>query len=378
MTYLNPNQAKVEEITAKSAPRKVANDGKVLDQFQREAKLLSHFDRIVEWKTKGTTYPILVGIDPTFKCNHRCPHCSGLMGQDLSTIPLAKLDPLLKELASLGVKAINLGSGGDPSCHPDLAGILDRVYEYGLDCGYYTNGELLKEKTIEATVRACSWVRFSLDADGPEIHQLIHKASPKAFDKVVKNMHRLQAARLRMNPEMVLGAGYLVRPDTTKGIYNAAKLVRDIGWDYIRFRPFFGYDNQPLCNQEEANEILSELERCKELETDTFKINCPQNRMDWVETGVPPITYARCNVHHFMTQIGGDLKVYLCCHTMGWERYCLGDLNTQTFEEIWNSEKRKQIYENIDYRDCATPCSLNAYNDLLGKFESRTVHPNFL
>ena len=83
-------------------------------------------------------------------------------------------------------------------------------------------------------------------------------------------------------------------------------------------------------------------------------------------------------MHHFATNIGGDLKVYLCCHTVGWEKYCLGDLNNSTFEELWNSEHRKKVYENIDYKDCATPCSMVAFNELLYKFEEQTVHPNFL
>jgi cyclic pyranopterin phosphate synthase len=375
---LNHNQIKIAEIVKNTPGKELANGGAPPDIFDREAKLLSHLDRIVEWRETGTTFPIYIGLDPTSKCNHRCPDCVGLMGQDLSTIPTQKIDEILGEMAGLGLKAVSLGVAGDPSCHPDLAGILHSIGKHKLEAGYYSNGELLRERDVEATVKNCSWVRFSLDADGPEIHQLIHGGSALAFARVVKNMRRLQEERTKNNSPIVLGAGYLVRPDTTKGIYNAASLCRDLGWDYIRIRPFFGYDNNPLCNEEEVAEILSELERCMKLETKKFKVSVPKNRIDWVRTGNSKINYKRCNVHHFSTIISGDMKVYLCCHTVGWEKYCLGDLNKDSFADIWYSDTRKKIFENIDYRDCATPCSMSVFNELLNKFEAETVHTNFL
>jgi len=271
-----------------------------------------------------------------------------------------------------------MGGGGDPSCHPNFAEVLRSLKRHGLATGYYTNGELLKEDVIEATVEAKAWVRFSLDADGSEIHQLVHKASPKAFDKVVRNMRRLHEARVKQGADIMVGAGYLVRPDTIKGMYGAAALCRGIGLDYIRIRPFFGYDNKPLCNEEEAEAILAELARCKTLETQTFKVNYPGERIQWVATGDSTPKYTRCNIHHFVTYVGGDMKVYLCCHTVGWEKYCVGDLNENSFAEIWASEKRKRIYENIDYRDCASPCSMVTFNELLHKFEAPTMHTDFL
>jgi cyclic pyranopterin phosphate synthase len=376
--YLNPNQRRVEELTRHGDAKPVPQEKPAVNLFDRESKLLSHLDRIVEWRTTGTTAPVMVVIDPTFKCNHRCPGCHGLMGQDTATIPLDAFQRIARQIAETGVKAVSLGGGGDPSCHPQFGEVLRCLNRNGLQVGYYTNGELLRDDAISATIEACSWVRFSLDADGPEIHQLVHRCSPKAFEKVVANMKRRVEARAEAGSDIVLGAGYLVRPDTMSGMYGASKLCRDIGLDYIRIRPFFGYDNKPLCNEEEASEILKELDRCRELQTPEFEVNFPANRISWVASGDPKINYKRCNVHHFSTHIGGDMKVYLCCHTVGWEKYCLGDLNEQSFAEIWHSENRRKIYDSIDYRDCATPCSMSVFNELLHKFEADTIHTNFL
>jgi hypothetical protein len=107
-------------------------------------------------------------------------------------------------------------------------------------------------------------------------------------------------------------------------------------------------------------------------------VSSPANRIEWLKTGEAPIKYRKCNVHHFAPQIGGDMKVYLCCHTIGWEKYCLGDLTKNSFAEIWHSEQRKSVYEGIDYRDCATPCSMGSVNNFLHKFEETSEHINFL
>jgi GTP 3',8-cyclase len=378
MAIINPNQIAVTNLVKSSPVKTEASAEQKADMFNRESKLLKHLDRISEWREKGTTIPISVVLDPTFKCNHRCPGCHGLMGQDLSTIPYPVLDKVISELGRLGVRSLPLGGGGDPSCHHELAKILRSINRAGMDTSFYTNGELLKTDTIAATVETCSWVRFSLDADGPEMHQLVHKASPKAFDKVVRNIDRMVRARTRAGTDMTLGAGFLVKPETIKGMFGATKLCKELGLDYIRIRPFFGYDNKPICNETEATEVLDELKRCEELASDDFDVNFPPHRMQWVAQGDAEIKYRRCNVHHFATYIGGDAKVYLCCHTVGWDKYCLGDLNKNTFEEIWFSEERRKIYENIDYRDCATPCSMAVFNDALHKFDIPTIHTNFL
>jgi len=368
----------VLDETASSTPAVQAPDTPPVPTFNRQAKLLSHLDRIVEWRETGITAPVMVVLDPTFKCNHRCPGCHGLMGQAYDTIPIERIRTLVQELAEVGVRSMPLGGGGDPSCHPDLAEILQITHDAGIETGFYTNGELLKQPVIDTIANTCEWIRISLDADGPEIHQRVHGASKNAFDKVVRNMERIQAARKKSGKKMVFGAGYLVRPDTMSGMYGAAKLCRDIGLDYLRIRPFFGYDNKPLCNEQEADAIVQELERCSTLETDSFSVNSPAHRMDWLATGDTKVQGVKCNIHHFTTHIGGDLKVYLCCHTVGWEKYCLGDLSEQSFSEIWYSDRRREIFENINYRDCATPCSMAAFNQVLSLFDSPVEHNNFL
>lgn len=377
--FLSPNQKLVEELTKNSSPKADATSELPDFTYDREAKLLSgHLDKLIEWKTKGITYPVSIAIDPTSKCNHRCPGCIGLMGQSKATIPTDRMIELLKELDDLGVRSVSLSAAGDPSCHPGLAEMLESFTNLKLKVGYSTNGELLKEDSLKASVKVCTFVRFSLDADRPEMHQLVHGASPKAFDKVINNMRRMHEERVKQGSPITLSANYMVRPDTIHGIYGAAKLCSEIGMDILRVRPVFGYDNKPLVNEEDANRIIEELERCKEFHSDTFHVSSPANRIEWVKTGSAPIKYKRCNVHHFAPQIGGDQKVYLCCHTIGWEKYCLGDLSKNTFAEVWNSEQRRQVYENIDYRDCATPCSMGGVNNFLHKLTESSDHINFL
>jgi len=300
------------------------------------------------------------------------------MGQDNTIMDANRLLLLLDELKGIGVQAVMLAGAGEPTCHPDFAKILRHCGEINLDAAYYTNGELLTEEIIDATIDTCSWIRISLDGSNAEMHNSIHRAGLDAFEKVKSNMRSLSNLRLKKSTNTNLGAGFLVNTSTSTGIYNAAKLTKELGFDYLRVRPFFGYNDKPMCELEDIPGILDELDKAKSLQTDSFSVNFPEQRMTWVETGDPDIQYHKCYVHHFSTHIGADLKVYLCCHTIGWEKYILGDLAQNTFKDIWYSQKRKDIYESIDYRDCATPCSMAQFNNQLEKFKSPVIHPNFI
>lgn len=371
------NQKRVANLTKKEKPKYEASPQSARI-FNREAKLLQYTERVDEWVKTGTTIPINVAIDPTFTCNHRCPGCHGLMGQDNTVMDTDRLLLLLDELKSIGVQGVMLAGAGEPTMHPDFARVLLHCGNINLDAAYYTNGELLTEQIIDATLDSCSWIRVSLDASNEQMHNSVHRAGLFSFEKVTDNMKALSTQRQKKSSKTTLGAGFLVNTETALGIYDAAKLTKDLGFDYLRVRPFFGYNNKPMCDVSDIPGIVKQLDLAKSIESDSFTVDFPEQRMSWVETGNPDIQYHKCYIHHFSTHIGADLNVYLCCHTIGWQKYALGNLNENTFEEIWYSQKRRDVYESIDYRDCATPCSMAQFNNQLEKFKSPVIHPNFI
>jgi len=341
-------------------------------------KLLAHPDRLHQWKAEGWVAPISVGIDVTNICNHRCPQCNGADFADKTTIGLDSLERIFRQLSEAGVKAVSLGGGGDASCHPHAAEILRLIHGFGMKVGLFTNGFLMRPDMMEAMVDCCLWVRISLDADGPALYRQTHGMGGKAFERVKDNTRRLVNLRHERQSPLTIGTSYLIGSHTISGIYGAAETARDMGTDYIRFRPYFAWNGDLPFARADLPKVMQSLDRCKDLETDRFKVSYPDARTVWVGDEAASVNYTQCHVHHFTTQIAASGKMYLCCHTKDREKYMLGDLTKQSFAEIWNSQRRRDVYQDIDYRDCPYPCMMSGHNELLETIAKPGSHSDFL
>jgi len=346
------------------------------------SKMLKHLDRILEVQQTGDTTPFHVSVALTPICNHRCPQCVGaprLAPEDRTTMPFEAIERLADDFATLNVKAISLGGSGDASTYPRLPEVIRLFHSRGMEVGLITNGQLLREELQEAIVDCCTWVRFSIDADGPELFKLTHGMEAHDWEKVVANISSVVALRTRKGSSVTIGVSYLIGSHTKKGIYPAAVLAQRLGVDYIRMRPFATWDGNPLpFEQQEMGEVLDELKRAASLGNEKFFVSYPKDRTEWVKDGAAIPKYKRCRIIHYWGVVQADGKVYLCCHTRWKDKYYIGNIHEQSFSDLWHSEKRKKIIESIDFKDCFMPCQYNAHNELLEAIDTPVLHENFI
>lgn len=352
-------------------------------------KLLKHLDRISEFEKTGITRPIFVDWSLTNACNNKCPLCISNEDrkENRTTVSIENAFRVIKEMKELDVKAVYLTGGGDPSCHPNLEGIIKNMKNLNIDVALCTNGYKLSDNLLETINNCCSFIRISLDADSPEIYKKTHGMEADAFYQVLENMKKLVERRTN-NSELVIGASYLIGPHTIQGISNAAKLCKGIGIDYIRFRPFFewmGKNKSPLFEKIEGREfsekdkelMLEQFKKAEEFNDNKFSASYPKERVESVLNEVV-LKYPACYISHFISAIDSNLKVYPCCNLRYNEKYCFGDLNEKSFKEIWLSEKRKKSHEIIKLKDCPKPCQYNVHNELLSDILGEIKHSNFL
>jgi radical SAM protein with 4Fe4S-binding SPASM domain len=88
--------------------------------------------------------------------------------------------------------------------------------------------------------------------------------------------------------------------------------------------------------------------------------------------------YRKCYGQQFATVITASGKMYICCHLRGYEKYCIGDLNKDSFKKIWHSKRRKEVVEKIDFSDCIPLCRDNTFNQILWNIKQPREHVNFL
>ena len=356
-----------------------SNQSAILDN---DFKLLRHIDKVSNWLQNDFTYPISTSINLTNICNHRCPDCMVInmlhsTTHDKLTIPYDRACQIIKELAQAGVKTINLGGGGDPSMYKELSKIIRLINSLGMECSVTTNATNLSDEDIQTFAECCSWVRISLDADSPEIYKLTHAQSEKSFNKTINNIKHICDYKKAIKSEIEVSTAYLVGPHTIKGISNFVNLSKSLGVDHVRIRPFFTHGDEKPFTEEDISKIDTEYEKSMKLDADNFKVYFSYERMDAVlDTKVykiPP-----CNIHHFHAQISSDQKMWVCCHHLDVDGFCVGDLSDKTFEEVWKSDQRKRVYQNIDYSQCPTPCQYHRSNELLDKLSTPIKHENFV
>jgi len=297
-----------------------------------QAKLLRHGDRVKAWFEGMVPMPILVEIALTDECNASCPWCDFKNKHGNTYINRNTLLSTLKELARIGVKAVNWTGGGEPTLHPNFSEFVAEAHKLGIEQGLFTNAYLSIENP-----EMFKWIRISL--------------TDKGF-KLIKK------------PNGYFGICVNILVDTTeKRLRACCTLSRVMGAKYLQVRPALveDYKKQPL---------LSIPQYLKEYETDDFKVILTPYKF---EDATKPHGYDRCYGYHFCPSIDWRGKVGVCLYRMGEERYVFGDLNKDTFTKIWY---HKDVSIDLVNENCQNCCKNHVINKLL--FEAKHVeHANF-
>ena len=130
-------------------------------------KLLYHKDAVRDLRAQRN-HPIVLHIMPTEMCNLKCVFCSvaqrGLEGKLFKDLTMEQIRFVIGKLQPLGLKAVILSGGGDPTLYKQINELLAYLYSVGLEVGMITNGILLAQKVTPENLKRLSWVRISANA----------------------------------------------------------------------------------------------------------------------------------------------------------------------------------------------------------------------
>lgn len=349
-------------------------EGSFMDvkQFSSD-KILKHLDKVNDWLWGKNPFAITIEFDLTNVCNSNCRDCAGGRVDKAASISLEDGKRIIRELKELGARGLTFTGGGEPLCNSAITALVKYAYELGLDIGVITNGILLTEEICQILVNSCVWIRISLDAGDSEMYKQTHGLGKEVFDKVLGNIARLVKTKKDFNSKIILGAGYLTGPETISGILDFVKLSKELGVDYAQFRPYHRSKYDPKI--EEA------VNKAEKLATKDFDVLTSKHKYECMKQSDYGRDYKVCYGHQFATVIGADMKMYLCCHMRGMEKFCFGDLNKNSIKELWNSEQRKKAIKNINLnnlQECVPLCRCNTFNQVLWNIKQSREHQNFL
>lgn len=346
-------------------------------QFSSD-KILKHLDRVNAWLKGENPPPITVELDMTNMCNHKCPECvvNYFRREDKSFLNKKFATNVIKQLAQADIRGLIFTGGGEPLSNPATIDMVKLAHDLGLDLGFITNGSLINEEAAKAILKNCTWVRVSLDAGSEKTFSLTHGMDGKEFRRIINNIKLLSRLKRKIRSKCTIGVGYLTSKDTAFEMEKAAILCRDLGVDYLQFRPMqirrgnkFSYS---------WTNVDMNIENCLNYSNDNYKVLFSKHKYDMMKRKDYGRFYKKCYGHQFATVVAADGKLYVCCHLRGFDKYCIGDLRKNSFEEIWNSNRREKIVNNIDFKDCIPLCRDNTFNQILWNIKQPREHVNFL
>ncbi|MBW2983759.1 radical SAM protein [Candidatus Woesearchaeota archaeon] len=338
-----------------------------INKFNAFEKIFKYSDKQDYFFNKHKTL-ISVELDLTNLCDNKCPYCTSAKDKKIS-LTFGQVKKLADELTDVfEAKSIIISGGGEPLLHPDFIKILYYIKSKGLRIGLNSNGFALDEAKARAIIDCCTYFRISLDAGTKEMYKKTHGVEEEAFLKVVENMKMFSKLRKELNRDVAFGTGFLTNELTKSDILNFYKLSKECGVDFAQIRPFTG----------DFTKVDKEFKKAKELYEDgNFKVISSihkYKRFDDKEKR----PYRKCYGMFFNTVVTADFRVFACLSHRQKEKYLLGDLNKSALKEIWDSSRIREIFENIDFKDCPYFCRNDDINRGLEHISKPVNHKEFL
>ena len=342
--------------------------------------------------------PVTVQLIPSLYCNFYCPHCcygrskENIKAHGERTAMLMDehvMSVIIDRLSEAGIKGIVFTGGGEPTSHIRLTDCMRQAVQKGIKVGLFTNGSLLTASKIHQILELKpTFIRVSLDAGTPDIHRLLHGYPEKYdyFPKVLENIELLAKGKLSQKVDTTIGVGVTVEPINLFNLVEVAKRLHEIacrppagGIDYLVFRPTVNYQGGkhlrtvqlildyvnvhfPEYHQAYWNYLYEGLQFPAQIFEIASQIINDEVSQLLEDTGIqvinvhtkmlgvtqPDHPYTKCRASPWYIFVGPDGTVYNCAELGLDPRVAIGNLLTQTLDEIWSSQRRQEVMDFID------------------------------
>lgn len=330
--------------------------------------------------------PVYVEISPFGACNHRCSFCAvDYIGYKTVKLNTDLLKQSLHSMGNGGVKSVMFAGEGEPLLHPDMAEIVNYSKKCGIDSSFTTNGVRLTRDFLDECGQNISWVKVSFNAGSSSTYAAVHNTKERDFDIVVNNMIAAVEWKKKSSASVVFGFQALLLPENASTMEDLIKLAKSIGLDYVVIKPYSQHKFSDTHTYENIDyrEYLHLGEELKKYNDENFSVIFRANTINsWINQNTD--RYCKClSTPSMWGYIMADGSVYTCSAYLLDERFKLGNINLDTFKNIWCSNKKlehaKFIRNDLDINECRVNCRMNQVNSYLDKVvNKKQEHVNFI
>ncbi len=356
---------------------------RVVDEFRIDShKLIFHPKEVAKWLSGEEIYPLYIEISPSGACNHRCTFCAlDFMEYKPRFLDTAILRERLGEMGRLGIKSVMYGGEGEPFLHKDIAGIIVSTKRSGIDVGITTNGVLLTPAIADSILGSTAWIKVSLNAGDRDTYAKLHRTKPDDFDRAFHNLAEAVKIKRRTGAKCTLGAQAVLLPENADSMESLAAACRSIGLRYLVVKPYSQHHKSLTgtyagVDYAGFSHLGDELARFNDEGFSVIFRERTMRKLKRKKRG-----YGRCLALPFWAYIDSGGNVWGCSAYLGDDAFGYGNIQEQTFEDIWRGERRRQCLEmvasELDPERCRTNCRMDDVNLYLWELTHPSAHVNF-
>ena len=209
-----------------------------------------------------------------------------------------------------------------------------------------------------------SYVRVSLDAATPEIYNLIKHPAGTDFNRVIADIKNLMRLRRQAKSQLLISIKFLVSKINMNDMPKAFDIARRLRVDSLQFKALRQSKHALTKSQQQrvSSQIRSLRQKYPDLKilggVDKLKAPC------------------RCWLTPLQAMIDAKGDVFLCCYYLHRHaRHRIGNINKQTFREIWEGARHRRAINAIRPSECNLfDCRFINYMKIIGPILNDSRH----
>lgn len=270
--------------------------------------------------------PPAVSFELTNHCNLHCPECPsgagtmsrkrGFMNTGFYRRIIAGLKPFLLNT--------NLYFQGEPMLHPEFFSFIEEAA--GIETVVSTNGHYLNEENAEKLSKSgLSRIIISVDGISQEIYSIYRKNGD--VEKVKEGIRTLCRAVKENKSSLRIYIQMLVNRYNENQL-NEIQYFAEVNGAFFVTKSMQIYDDSRYADWMPYDDRFRRYGAAGE------------------KTGIKSFLPRRCTRIWFNPVVTWDGKVLPCCFDKDGE-YVMGDLNTETFREIWHGTRFREFRQRL-------------------------------
>ncbi len=307
---------------------------------------------------------IELGLSLNNTCNLHCKMCHiWTLDEGENKLTLEKCCEIVDDLKDFDVKAVRL-SGGEPLLSSWALDLVQHISQKGYPAVATTNGSMITEAFAKRIVSSgIANLNLSLDSYTHEVHDSIRGFSG-SYEKIIKAIDYL----FSFSDRVKIGINTVISNLNLDEVVPLTEMVQaDERIDHIYLmavmqpfgtppdREWFLNNKFRFLWPQDKDKTRSVLGQLIRLKRNGYKINNGFAQLGtFSDYFVAPLNFIKknkCNLGKEAVEINQLGDVYLCYYYES-----IGNILDESFLDIWNSDKAKQIRRKIN--DCRQNCNL--------------------